>query len=136
MGLAWGLENTDVERKGELCRRDPKATLDGRHVGSHGCNAPKTPGERGSLQLSERVSWALSLNVKIRGFQLSLGDFACLDPSDSLMVLPVGLISKHRSGMQTQRASLEMCVLGTSCCCITDPSNWCIMVTYLDMMLQ
>lgn len=39
------------------------------------------------------------------------------------MVLPVGLLSKHRSRMQIQRASLEIYVLAQAVGCIADPSN-------------
>lgn len=39
------------------------------------------------------------------------------------MVLPVGLLSKHRSRMQIQRASLEIYVLAQAVGCVTDPSD-------------
>lgn len=39
------------------------------------------------------------------------------------MVLPAGLLSKHRSRMLIQRASLGICVLAQAVGCIADPSN-------------
>lgn len=39
------------------------------------------------------------------------------------MVLPVGLLSKHRSRIQIQRTSLEICVLAQAVGCIADPSK-------------
>ena len=45
---------------------------------------------------------------------VSLSGLCCFDCSHNFMVLPVGLISKHGSRMQTQRTSLELCVQGTN----------------------
>lgn len=58
MDLDWGLESTDLGRKGEAVQTVAKVKLDGKHVGFDGCNVSENAGRRGLLKLSEKVSCA------------------------------------------------------------------------------
>lgn len=70
MDLGWGLESTDLGRKGEAVQTVAKVQLDVRRVGFDGCNVSLNAGRRGLLKLSERISCAyFLLNVKMRGCQ-------------------------------------------------------------------